>query len=129
MLLHNGPSNATVNVAVVTAGASASLAHPYGLPSAGNKLALWLALPGLSGLVLMVSSGGRSRKPHGRRLYGLAFLCLLSLAVTWSACGGGSGSSSSGRTPAGNYTVTVTGTFTSGPAALTHTTKLTLVVQ
>jgi len=124
----NGSSNATANVAVVTAGASASLAHPYLFPSEGNRLALWLAFPGLSGLVLLSSSGGQSRRRYGRLLYGLAFLCLLSLAITWSACGGGS-SSGGGGTLAGTYTVTVTGTFTSGSATLTHTTKLTLVVQ
>jgi len=125
----NGSSNATANVAVVTAGASAGLVHPSLYPLAGNRVALWLALPGLSGLVLMVGSGVRSRKQRGRLLYGLVLICLLSVATTWSACGGGSGSSGSGGTPAGTYTVTVTGTYTSGSATLTHSTKLTLVVN
>jgi FG-GAP-like repeat/Cep192 domain 4 len=123
----NGTANATVSVAVVTAGASASLAHPSLYPSAGDRLALWLAFPGLAGLVLTVGTGVRSRKRHGRLLYGLAFLCLFSLAITWPACGGGS--SGSGGTPSGTYTVSVTGTFTSGSATLNHTTKLTLIVQ
>lgn len=125
----NGSSNATADVAVVTAGASASLVHPYGFLSTGGRLALWLTLPGLSGLALMVGSGGRSRRRQGRRLYGLAFLCLFSVAITWSACGGGSGGSGGGGTPAGTYTVTVTGTFTSGPATVTHSAPLTLIVQ
>jgi FG-GAP-like repeat len=121
----NGTANATASVAVVTAGASASLVHPYFFPSAGDRLALWLALPGLSGLVFFARSGGRSRKQHSRLLYGLLFLCLLSVAVTWSACGGGSSSSTS----AGTYTITVIGNYTSGSITLTHTTKLTLIVQ
>jgi hypothetical protein len=122
----NGTANATADVAVVTTGASASLVHPYGFPSAGDRLALWLALPGLSGLVFFASSAGRTRKRHRRLFYGLVFLCLLSVAVTWPACGGGS---SSGATPRGTYSITVTGTYTSGSATLTHATKLTLVVQ
>jgi hypothetical protein len=64
-------------------------------------------------------------------LYGLAFVCLFSLAITWSACGGGSGSNTMGGagTPAGTYNLTVTGTFTSGSTTLSHVTKLKLVVQ
>jgi len=46
-----------------------------------------------------------------------------------SACGGGNSSSGGGGTPAGTYTLTVTGSFTSGSTTLTHNTKLTLVVQ
>jgi len=64
-------------------------------------------------------------------LYGLTFLCLLSVGVTMSAWGGGSNSSTGGGggTPAGTYTLTVTGSFTSGSTTLTNNTKLTLVVQ
>ena len=45
----NGTANATANVAVVTAGFAARLAHPSLYPLADNRLALWLAFPGLSG--------------------------------------------------------------------------------
>jgi hypothetical protein len=120
----NGSSSSSVTVTLTTGSSSASLVHPYLYPSAGNRLALWLAFPGFSGLVLLVGSGGRCRKRLGRLLRGLALLGLLSLAITWPACGGGGGG-----TPAGNYAVTVTGTYTAGSATLTHTTKLTLVVQ
>ena len=41
--------------------------------------------------------------------------------VRWRDRGGG--------TPVGTYTLTVTGTFTSGSTALTHATMVTLVVQ
>jgi hypothetical protein len=47
-----------------------------------------------------------------------------------TSCGGGSGSGGSNANPqAGTYTITVTGSFTSGSANLTHATKLTLVVR
>jgi hypothetical protein len=125
----NGSTSTSVTVTVTTAGTSASLAQPDGFPPAGsNRLALWLALSGFSGLVLLGSRGGWSGKRHGRLLYGLAFLCLFSLGIIGSACGGGGASSGSG-TPAGTYNLTVTGTFTSGSTTLTHDTKLTLVVQ
>jgi Transmembrane protein 131-like N-terminal/Abnormal spindle-like microcephaly-assoc'd, ASPM-SPD-2-Hydin len=126
----NGSTPASVTVAVTTAGNSANLVHPAGFPPASGRLALWLALCGLPGLVLL-GSGGRSRERQGRLLYGLAFLCLFSLGITLSACGGGNNSmgSSGGVTPAGSYNLTVTGTFTSGSTTLTHATKLTLVVQ
>lgn len=126
----HGSTAASVTVAVTTTGTSASLVHPAAFSPAGRRLALWLALCGLSGLVLM-GSCGRSRVRHSRFLCGLAFLCLLSLGITVSACGGGSGNvgSSSSGTPTGSYNLTVTGTFTSGATTLIHSTKLTLVVQ
>jgi hypothetical protein len=90
---------------------------------------LLLALPGWSGLVLLGWSRRRSGKGVNKKLYLLTFLCLLSLG-TFSACGGGgSGNGAGGGTPPGTYTVTVTGTFTSGSTNLTHSTKLTMVVQ
>ena len=126
----HGSTPALVAVAVTTAGTSAGLAHPAGFLPASGRLTLWLAIYGLSGWVLL-GSGGRSGKRQGRLLYGLAFLCLLLLGITFSACGGGSGSmgNSGGATPAGSYNLTVTGTFTSGATTLTRATKLTLVVQ
>jgi uncharacterized repeat protein (TIGR03803 family) len=125
----SGSSPASVTVTVTTAGASASLANPAGLPRSGNRLALWLALPGLSGLVLL-SGSVRCRRRVSGMLYILALLCLLSVGITWSGCGGSSSSSGGGSgTPAGTYNLTVTGAFTSGSTTLTHNTKLTLVVQ
>jgi hypothetical protein len=129
----NGSTPASVTVTVTTAGSTASLAHPAGFPPASGTLAVWLAFCGLSGLALL-RSDGRSRKRHGRLLYGLAFLCLISLGIALSSCGGGSTSgsgsgNSASATPPGSYDLTVTGTFTSGSTTLTHATKLTLVVQ
>lgn len=63
-------------------------------------------------------------------------LILLCLGTTLTSCGGGSSSGGSGGgsggnsgTPAGTYTLTVSANATSGSTTLTHTTKLTLVVQ
>jgi hypothetical protein len=114
---------------VTTAGTSASLAQPYRLTPASNKLALWLAFSGLQGLVLL---GSRPHKRHRRLFYGAIFSCVLFALMTLSACGGGNSMGSSGggsATPAGSYNLTVVGTFSSGSANLVHSTKLTLVVQ
>ncbi len=120
----NGTASASTNVAVVTSGTSAALAYPAGFRSAGLRSALWLALPGLSGLVLL---GSGARKRLVRVSYGLASVCLLLLVMMWPACGGGG--SGAGGTPAGTYDLTLTGTFTSGTAMLAHNIKLSLVVK
>jgi hypothetical protein len=122
----NGAASAPVIVTVTTAGTSASLAHPSLPPHGRSVLALGLAFSGLPGLVLL---GSRLRRWHCRRLYGLAFICVLITSMMWSGCGGGSSMGNGGMTPAGAYNLTVVGTFTSGSANLVHSSKLTLVVQ
>jgi len=108
----------------VASGTSARLAQPGGFSPLGSRLAIWLALGGLPGLVIVGgTSAGRRR---GRRiLCGLAFVCLFSLALTWTGCGGGS----SGGGGPDTYNLTVTGKFTSGATTLIHDTNLTLVVR
>jgi len=128
----SGSSSTSVNVTLTTAGTSAELLYPNEVPPVGNRPALWFGLSGLSGLILLGSSGDRSRKWHRGLLYGLAFVSLFSLGVTLSACGSSSGGGTGGKgggTPAGTYSVTVAGSFSSGATTLTHNTKLTLVVQ
>jgi len=122
----NGTVNETASVAVVTAGASSQV-HPYLFPTSRDRLALWLMLPGLAGLVL--AGGLRRSRGQGRRRKWLALLGVLALTIVWPACGGSSASSSGGGTPTGSYTITVTGTYASGSVTLTHTTNLKLVVQ
>jgi hypothetical protein len=71
--------------------------------------------------------GTRSKKLLGFLLLGLVMAALFFLP----ACGGSSnngGGGCSGCTPAGNYTVTVTGTDSVNPA-LTHAVDLTLTVN
>jgi hypothetical protein len=122
-------SATTATVTVTTAGGSAGLTRPVNGPG-GNMFGSWLALSGTLGPAMLVSLGSWRRKRHPRLLYGLTFLCLFSIGVTISACGGGGSSGSGGSgTPAGTYNLTVTGTFTSGSTNLTHKTNFTLVVQ
>jgi FG-GAP-like repeat len=122
----SGSGSATAQVTVITGAESAALLHPAGFPPA-RQFVLWLAFCGLSGLVLLSGRSSRSRERHGRLLQGLALTCMLSLALTWSACGG---SSSSGPgTPPGTYSLTLTATYKSSGASSTQTTTLTLVVQ
>jgi hypothetical protein len=123
----NGSASMTANVAVVTAGSSASLGHFYGFPSARSSLGLWLAWPGLLGLVLLSGRSSRSHKRLGRLRNGTALIGILSLALIWPACGGGGSNSS--QTPSGTYNVVLAGTYTAGTATVTQKVKVTLVVQ
>jgi hypothetical protein len=60
-------------------------------------------------------------------------LLVLVLGITLTSCGGGSSGGGSGSvvtgTQAGTYTITVSASAVAGSTMLTHTTKLTLVVQ
>jgi hypothetical protein len=89
-----------------------------------------VALTGLPGLAVLGGMGLPSKWKVQTKC-GFALLCVLSLVLAWSACGGSGsgGSGSGGSTPTGTYNLTVTGTFTSVSTALTHAAKFTLVVQ
>jgi hypothetical protein len=118
------PASSTVTIATGVA-ASAAL-HPPGI---GKDLAPFLAL------TLPLAAFGLRR----RRLAAFLVLCAACIVIplgcgvsassgsgTGSAGSGGSGSGvSSSPTPSGSYTLTVTATM----ANLTHTAKLTLIVQ
>jgi hypothetical protein len=65
-------------------------------------------------------------------LAGIAMLIVLALGM--AACGGGSSSGSTGGnsnpgTPAGRYSLTVTGSATTGSVTVTHDAVLSLTVQ
>jgi hypothetical protein len=90
---------------------------------------LWAVFSGTLGLTLLTSMMRSRHKWRPQLLYGLTLLCLLSVVLGISACGGGNNGPRSGGTPLGTYTLTVTGSYTSGSTTLTHNTKLTLVVQ
>jgi hypothetical protein len=124
-------SATTATVTVTTSGSSAGLTQPISGPG-GNLFGSWLVWSGTFALAMLASFAGWGRERRPRLLYGLAFLCLLSVGVTTLACGGGgsgSGNGGGGGTEAGTYNLTVTGTFASGSTNLTHKTNLTLVVQ
>ncbi len=77
-------STATATVTVTTVASSAGLTQPLNRPG-GNMFGSWLALSGTLGLAMLVSLAGWGRERRPRLLYGLAFLCLLSIGVTTSA--------------------------------------------
>jgi hypothetical protein len=116
-----GAQTAMVTMSITTAAPILALAHP--LPVFG----LWLWFP----LAAFVLAGARSRSSHRRLVTaGIALLLVIILA----ACGGGGGGGGnngasplppSGGTPAGSYTVVVTGQS----GTLTHSTRIVLVVQ
>ena len=111
----------TAKISTTAAGTAGSISRAE--PPPGMLPISWTMVLLASGLLLI---GYRRRVPALR----IPMLALLLLGV--AACGGGGGGSSSMKTPgtpAGTYTATVTGTFTSGSTKLTHSTSLTLVVQ
>jgi uncharacterized repeat protein (TIGR03803 family) len=97
-------------------------------PGAGSKLSYALCLP-LIGLVATTVSFGSKRKSRKRLRAGALICMLLAGFVFQVACGGSSNSTGGGSkgTPAGTYTITVTGTYS--PGSLVHTTPTMLTVQ
>ena len=119
----SGSGTVPATITVATAGGSAALFTPSAF-ARRSIVALWLAFAGFPGLVLV----GTGTKRRRALLRAIVLFCLISGTVMWTSCGGG-GSGSGAATPAGSYNLTVVGTFSSGPANLVHSTKLTLVVQ
>ncbi len=98
--------------------------------ASGIYYAMWLPVVGLS-LVGMrfAAPGTRKKKLLGFLLLGLIMAALFFLpACGGSSNNGGGGGGCTGCTPAGNYTVTVTGTD-SVNTSLTHAVDLTLTVN
>jgi hypothetical protein len=116
---------------VTTTGASAVIFRPSSI-----LYALWLPVVGISLIGMQLSSTGTRKK----RLFGFVLLGLIMATLFFlPACGGGGnsgggggggGGGCTGCTPAGTYTVTVTGTD-SVNANLTHpaTPDLSLTVN
>jgi VCBS repeat-containing protein len=124
----NGTSAASVAVAVSTTASISQLAPPAGrlLPPGFTSLGRVFWLYGILGLASLATLAA-ARKRRAAYLLGA---CLL-LAMLWTACGGGSNTPAPKTipgTPAGTYTVVVTGTAAS-TSTLTHTINLTLTVN
>jgi uncharacterized repeat protein (TIGR03803 family) len=115
--------NYSLSTAVVlTSGSSAAILRAPG-PSPWPPVGLWIILAGLAGTSLLARSGV---KPARIRL--LAPLALLITLIFTGSCGGIGGGHPGYHnppTPTGTYTLTVSGTS----GGLTHTLKLTLIVQ
>jgi hypothetical protein len=117
------PSMATVSV--VTTPSAMGLTQPVNAPPISGTLGLWLGISGILGLGTLATLRGKGRARSPQIVCGVMLVCLLSIGITMSACGGSG--NSSGGTQAGTYTLTVSGT--SSAAKLTNKTNLTLVVQ
>jgi hypothetical protein len=119
---------ATTTVTIATTGSASAANH---LPSSPDQRShLMLGLGGLFGFVLC----GSALRKRGTRLraFLLAFVAAVLTFGAMQGCGGGGSSSTppaSPGTPAGTYSVTVTGTSGSGTSALTGTAAVSLTVQ
>jgi len=128
------PSNFAVNVATTAPSVSAPRSRPLPpLPplSSGLKGLLMLALV----LAATAWTLGR-RNLHGARRWKATMVPLaagLLLILALAGCGGGGGGGgtvpTNPGTPAGTYSLTVTGTMGSGSSAMSHSVTLTLTVS
>lgn len=132
-----GSSAANVTVTVTTTAATLAAprsrplppAPPYS-PDLRQILMLILALALMAWVHALA-------KRHSLRRWRFSLVPLaagIALAMALIGCGGGGGGGGGGTvhdpgTPAGNYTLTVTGTAGSGTATMSHTVKLTLKVS
>jgi hypothetical protein len=111
---------------VTTQGNSAAATQPQSPSDRGTQLPVFFAICGLPALLLWGGRRSALGKGNTAVICGTALLGIVFLAM--AGCGGNS-STGGGGTPANTYTLTVTGTFASGSANLTHSTNLTMVVQ
>jgi hypothetical protein len=125
-------TNITVTVTTTAASGSAPRSRPLPparplLPGTGSLVMLALALAGVAWAVRSWCQPEASR----RRAAFLTLAAGLLLTLAMAACGGGGGGGHTTipGTPAGTYTLTVTGSAGSGAATLSHNVTLTLTVN
>lgn len=135
----NGSAASTATVTVTTTARSTGLPLPRsrdGTPALGDHgqrrwvaLFVWLLTLATLGSFL---AGRRVNRPIriGSCVLALTLLAT-TVGVSTTACGGGAGGGgpSNPGTPAGAYTLTVSGTYTTGSTTLKHDVKLALTVN
>ena len=120
----DGATPVQVTVSVTTTARSQGVPRVPPAPPQAPRWVWPLALTMLTGLIL----ASRRRRPA------LILAALLLMAVAWAACGGGGRmvSTTSTGTPAGSYSIQVTGTYTEANGAtstLSHIVNLSLTVN
>jgi DNA-binding beta-propeller fold protein YncE len=118
-------SNVNTTLTITTAAPTASLARPFGRRSS-PLYAIWLVLPAM----LLGTVGMAAPKRRKLLSYCIVFLlvsgCLLQVACSGASnSGSGGGGGGTGGTPAGTYTITVTG----AAGSIQNATMVTLTVQ
>jgi hypothetical protein len=124
----SAPGSTNVIVTVATAAGTV----PWFAPISGDGYRPYLLTLEMLALALMAGMLALRQTGRPRWATGLAVLVVLSCAGLMAACGGGSstgGGGGGGGTPAGTYTIVVSGSYASGATKLTHSTNFTLVVQ
>jgi hypothetical protein len=117
------------NVALSCSGAPRGAWPMAGIDFNGGGRQTVLLLVAL--LMLLTAAMAYDRRKRTQLLFTVTLLAML----LWASCGGGGGSMSfaSGGTPAGSYTLTITGTYSSAtgatPGTLTNATSVTLKVN
>jgi YVTN family beta-propeller protein len=115
----------TTTLTITTAAPTASVAFPPFGHRASPLYAIWLVLPAM----LLGTVGLATPKRRKLLSYGLVCLlagsCLLQVACSGASSNGGGGGGGSTGTPAGSYTITVTG----AAGSTQHTATVTLTVQ
>jgi FG-GAP-like repeat/Abnormal spindle-like microcephaly-assoc'd, ASPM-SPD-2-Hydin len=122
-------STTPVTVSVTTVAASLSKGPHAAISALPREPILYFSFCAFPGWLLFLRTRKRTHKAFQ------VFLALVFIATVTAAlngCGGGkagTGGNGSGGTPPMTYTLTVTGTFASSGASLSHSTGLTLTVE
>lgn len=123
----------SVTLTIKTTAATLAAVRPASGPRGAPLYALWLTMPGMA--MVLIGVGAAPRRQRRKLLACLGLTLALAVILMLPACGGGGGSSTTSPpvpkpgTPAGKYTVTVSGTSGSGGTTLSHTATITLTVQ